>query len=582
VTLFGLVIVPSRAVAFSRIDPAEAARIFVRSALVGADVKRPLPFLIHNQALRETVAAMEEKLRRHDLLIGEEEMAQFYEQRLPGICDIRSLHRLIRNAGSDVFLRMTEEDLLARPPDPEDLASFPSTVVAGGWRLDCIYRYEPGKPLDGITLKVPAHAAPALPSQSLDWVIPGLVKEKILVLLKGLPKEYRKRLLPLNQTGGILLQAMERQGPLPTALSRAVFRKFGIEIPADLWPLDRLEERLKLRYAVVDDGERELAAGRDIGILRQDFSTQGETKAWVEARTLWEKTGLTGWDFGDVPERVALTADDENGPFAFPALAASDTGVSLRLFRSEGEARASHRRGVQALLVLRLPQELRHLRKSVCPAGDLKLWSAAFGGAKALEHAVMEKVLFDLFEVECRTAEAFHSHADAIRPRICSRGQEVIRVCAPVIMTLYEVSSQIRKQEAANAGNKPVLTFLAGLREELTRLVPPDFLIRYPEERLGHISRYLRGVAVRAERGAVHLEKVLTRGKELEDLVARYREIIRTLPPCASEDKIRDIEEFHWLLEEFTISLFAQELKTPFPVSRKRLEAKLREIERMV
>ncbi|MHB8769656.1 MAG: ATP-dependent RNA helicase HrpA [Syntrophales bacterium] len=581
VTLFGLVIVTGRPVSFGRIDPAEAAAIFIRSALVGGEVKRPLPFLAHNQSLIERIAGLEEKVRRHDLLIGEEQMAQFYEKRLPAISDIRSLRGLIRDRGSDGFLRMTEEDLLVKPPDPEEIALFPSTVAAGGWRLDCIYRFEPGKPLDGVTLKIPVHAAPSLPAHSLDWAVPGLLKEKVLALLRGLPKEYRKKLQPLAQTCETLLKEMERQGPLPTALGRAVFRKFGIDIPADRWPVDGLDEHLKLRYAVVDEGDHELAAGRDIGVLRQGFGGERETRAFAEVRRRWEKSGLTDWDFGDLPERVALTAGDGNGPVAFPGLRASETEVAIVLFRSESEARQFHRRGVRALAALRFSPELRHLHKALAPTGDLKLWAAAFGGAKALENAVAEKVMHDLFEGDCRTADAFHAHAEAVRPQILSRGQEVLRMCTPLIRVLYEVSTQLSSQEAAQRGNKPLLAFLTGLREELTRLVPPDFLVRYPEERIVHIARYLRGVAVRAERGAVHLEKVLTRGREVDEFVERQRELIRNLPPSATEEKLREIEEFQWLIEEYKISLFAQELKTPFPVSRKRLDVKLREIDRM-
>ncbi len=582
VTLFGLIIVAGRSVSFGRIDPAEAARIFIRSALVGGEVTRPLPFLAHNQSLIEKIAGLEEKVRRHDLLIGEEEMAQFYEQRLPPLSDIRSLQRLIRERGSDGFLRMTEEDLLVKPPDPEEIAQFPSTVAAGGWRLECVYRFEPGRPLDGVTLKIPVHAAPSLPAQSLDWAVPGLLREKVLALLRGLPKEYRKKLQPIAQTCETLLREMERQGPLPTALGRAVFRKFGIDIPADRWQMDGLEEHLRFRYAVVDEGDRELAAGRDIGVLRQEFGGEREPQAYAEARRRWEQSGLTGWDFGALPERVALTADARTGPVAFPGLCVAETDVAIVLFRSEAEARQSHRQGVRALVALRFPQELRHLHKALAPTGDLKLWAAAFGGAKALENAVAEKVMHDLFEADCRTAEAFHAHAEAVRPQILSRGHAILRMCTPLIRALYEVSSQISGQEAAQRGNKPVLAFLAGLREELTRLVPPDFLVRHPEERIGHIARYLRGLAVRAERGALHLEKILTRGAEVAEFVERVQVIVRNLSPDASEEKIREIEEFQWLIEEYKISLFAQELKTPVPVSRKRLDRKLREIDRML
>ena len=165
---------------------------------------------------------------------------------------------------------MTEEDLLAKEPDADELAQYPSAVSAGGWKLDLVYRFEPGKPLDGVTLKVPVHAVPALPAANLDWAVPGLLKDKVLALMKGLPKEYRKKLQPLAQTCETVLAGMEREGSLPAALGRFIFKRFNVDIPANLWPLEELEEHLKLRYAVVDSKDREVAAGRDIGVLHRE------------------------------------------------------------------------------------------------------------------------------------------------------------------------------------------------------------------------------------------------------------------------------------------------------------------------
>ncbi|MBI4633815.1 MAG: ATP-dependent RNA helicase HrpA [Deltaproteobacteria bacterium] len=582
VTLFGLVIVPGRLVSFGRIDPAEASRIFVRSALVEGEVKRPLPFLVHNQALIETITGLEEKVRRHDFLIGEEEMAQFYEERLPGICDIRTLTRLIRDKGDDAFLRMSEEDLLVKRPDPEEIALYPEAVSTGGWRLPFVYHFEPGKPLDGVTLKIPVQAIPALPADALDWAVPGLLREKVMALLRGLPKEYRKKLQPLNQTCDVILREMAQEGPLPTALGRFIFKTYGVDIPANLWPVEELEEHLKLRYAVVDGSGKELAAGRDIGVLRQEFVGEQESKAFAKARLTWEKSGLTAWDFGDLPERITLGAGGQHAPLAFLALAVSETGIGIRLFLSEPEAKSAHRQGVKALLTIRFRDEMKHLRKGIAPAGDLKLWAAAFGGLKPLENAFIEKVKHDLFTADVRTQTAFEAHADTVQPQILPRGQTVVRLAGPPLKALYEATAQLHALEVANRVNRPVHAFLAELRAELSRLVPADFLIRHDEERLTHIVRYLRALAIRAERGVVHLEKALERGKEIHDLVHWHDEMLRGLPPYATGEKRLALEEFVWMIEEYKVSLFAQELKTAIPVSRKRIEARMGEIERML
>ncbi len=582
VTLFGLVIVPGRPVSFGRIDPVEASRIFIRSALVEGEVKRPLPFLSHNRALIEKIAAMEDKVRRHDLLVGEEEMAQFYEKRLPGICDIRTLTRLVRDRGDDAFLRMKEEDLLAGQPDPAEIALYPEAVSTGAWRLPLAYRFEPGHPLDGVTLKVPVQAIPALPAEQLDWAVPGLLREKVMALLRSLPKQYRKQIQPLAATCETILREVKQEGPLPTALGCFLFERYGVDIPANLWPVEELEEHLKLRYAVVDGKGRELAAGRDMGVLRQEFVAERESRALAEARKTWEKTDLTAWDFGDLPERISLGRGGQQASFAFPALAAAETGVGIRLFLSEPEARSSHREGVKALLALRFRDELRHLRKGITLTGDLKLWSASFGGVKPLERAIVEKVMDDLLAADIRSKAAFEAHAEKVRQRILPRGQEIVRLAGPVLKALYEATAKLHDLERANRVNRPVLSFIAELREELGRLVPADFLVRYDEVRLNHVVRYLRALCIRAERGAVHLEKARERGKEIQELMEWHDEMLRGLPPYASEEKRRALEEFGWMIEEYKVSLFAQEIKTAFPVSRKRIEARIGEIERML
>jgi len=356
----------------------------------------------------------------------------------------------------------------------------------------------------------------------------------------------------------------------------------GVNIPADRWIHDDLEEHLKLRFSVVDGKDRELAAGRDIAILERGFIDEEESRAFAKARKTWEKTGLTTWDFGDLAESIPLQGERIRQGAAYPALQANENGVSLRLFRSAPEALRTHRAGVKALFALRFREELRHLRKGLAPVGDLKLWAAAFGGAKVLENALCEKVMHDLLESDVRTAEAFVSLAERVRPLLLPRGQELLKAARPLLKSLYDVTELFRTLEIANRGNRPFLTYLAGLREELAALLPADFLIRYDEERLVHIGRYLRALALRAERGAVHLEKALSRAAEIRELSDRRREIGEGLPSYASEEKRRAIDDLVWMIEEYKVSLFAQELKTPFPISRKRLDARIGEIERML
>jgi ATP-dependent helicase HrpA len=201
---------------------------------------------------------------------------------------------------------------------------------------------------------------------------------------------------------------------------------------------------------------------------------------------------------------------------------------------------------------------------------------------KPLENAILEKVMDDLFVAEIRSREAFDAHADKVRPQILPRSQAVVRLAGAPLKALYDATALLRTLEGANRGNRPLLAFLAELRGELARYLPADFLIRNGEERLSHIVRYVRALTIRAERGAVHLEKALERGKEIDEVARWHDELLRSLPPYSSGEKRRALEEFAWMIEEYKVSLFAQEIKTAFPVSRKRLAARMGEIERML
>jgi ATP-dependent helicase HrpA len=256
--------------------------------------------------------------------------------------------------------------------------------------------------------------------------------------------------------------------------------------------------------------------------------------------------------------------------------------VGICLFHSETEAHLSHLAGVKALLALHFRDEIKHLRKGIAPSGDLKLWAAAFGGGKVLENAITEKVMHDLFEKEVRTMEDFVAHADASRTRILPRGLEVLGMVQAPLKALFKATEQLRTLESANRRNRPVLAFLSALHGEVSQLIPQDFLIHYTEERIGHIERYLRALSLRAERSAVHLEKALERGREIQELAAWLEEQRHDLATHASPEKQQAIEDFRWLIEEYKISLFAQEIKTAGPISRKRIDVRIGEIQRML
>lgn len=582
VSLFGLVIVPGRPVSYGRIDPEIARQIFIRSALVEGDIRQNLPFLEHNRKLIAAVSAMEDKIRRRDLLADEEEIARFYSERLPGIYDIRTLQKLIRDRGGDGFLRMKEADILRSVPDQQALALYPDEIQSGRLRFKFSYRFDPGHPRDGITMKIPVHLLSRTSAEAAERLVPGLHREKILALLKGLPKEYRKKLHPISQTAGIIQTEMPSvEESLPSILGKFIHQRFGVDIPASAWPLDKMPDHLKMRFSIVDDRDREIFSGRDIVRFQTEMLSASETAVFDLARKAWEKTGLTKWDFGDLPEEIPLERGSVLQGFAYPALQAVDGSVGIRLFQARADAREAHAKGVMALYRHHFEPELKHLKKSLVLSGDMKVWAASFGGYRVLENRIFEKILCDLFCVSIRTAAAFHRHAEATAPGILPAGQALLKEIHPFVQAYHETVATLRAFEMAHRTNEPAKQFLRSVREDLERLVPTDFLLKYDSPRRAHIVRYLKALQIRAERGLLHLDKAQNNFIKIKSFSDFLKESLKVMTPESSSEKLQALEAFRWMIEEYKVSVYAQELKTPFPISPKRLVEKMREIERM-
>lgn len=581
VSIFGLVIVPRRTVSFGRINPGEARTIFVRDGLMTGELRSRFPFLHHNRELWERIRRMEEKTRRRDFL-NEEAVFSFYAERLEGVSDVRGLRKLIRRKGGDGFLFMKERDILRQQPETEELAAFPDHLYLSGIHLPMSYRFAPGTEEDGVTLRVPVGVLTGLSQADIDWAVPGVNRERIMFLLKALPKEYRKKLPSAAEISAALMMDLRpgRTG-LTAAMSAYISEKYHVSIPTFLWAVDRLPEHLKMRLEIIDGNSRIVAAGRDLAALRRETLAQGESAGFAEVRRRLERENLRGWDLGDIPESVPITIRGTTLGWAFPALAAEGEGVALRLFRNRAEAETVHLSGVRRLFEIRFSTDLRHLRKSLTLPDSWKGGAELFCGPKGLEKILYEKVCWDLFAKPIRTLEAFLRHGEEVRSRIIPRGMEVMELSRSVVFAIGETLSTLSRLEKAEVKSPSALKFLSSLRDELTRLIPADFLIRYKESCLPHICRYIKALAIRAVRGLMDLGK----DAQKEAQVRRYEERLTRMREAAALEvnpiKTTALEEMVWTIAEYKVSLFAQELKTPYPVSPKRIEEKFKEIERL-
>lgn len=583
VVLFGLTIVEHRSVAYERINPEDARKIFIREALVTGETGRKLPFVEHNRSLWEKVKTMEDKLRKRGIAADEEAIAGLYEQKLPLLSDIRSLQKWIKDRGGDEFLRFREEDLIAGGPDPEALRQYPDSIRLGNAVLSCRYRFEPGRAGDGVTVRVPMGLVARASSENIEKHLPSLQEEKVLHWLKSLPKNIRLKLPPpIRVAERFGRPPADEDRSLPAALSRFLSDEYHLTVSPGFWTPEKLPVHLQIRYSVVDDRGSEIRSSRDIGELRRELTEEVQRTSLEDCRRQWEKENLTAWDFGRLPEHIELAGKHGVTGCAYPALQARGETVHLRIFADPREAASSHAAGVAALYCIHFADRMKQLRKNISLGGRLKEQAALLGSARQVERSVFDRVKKDLFQRPWRSAEEFEKHVDDVRPKILSYGQEVVAEITPVLASFAETREGLQKLIFKNRSHRPAAKFLQATLAEMSALVPEDFVLQYDFDRLRHLPRYLKALSMRAERGSLNLASTESKLREAAIYEARLQEVRAAMNEDASKEKHNKVEELRWMIEEYKVSLFAQELKTPYPVSPKRLDQLIQEIGNML
>jgi ATP-dependent helicase HrpA len=590
VSLFGLVIVSGRPVAYGKIHPEEAADIFIRKALVEEEVARPFPFMIHNRELIQQLADLEHKTRQRDILVSTEEMAQFYHSRLPRpFYDIRTFARFLKDRKTDDFLRMTRHDLEKTRVGDDHLALFPDVLDTGQGNFALSYQFNPGDAADGITIKVPADTAAQVPRTALEKLVPGLFEEKIIGLIKGLPKTYRVRLVPVQETAIRIAKELPKDDrPLFSQLSAFIRKHYGITIPATAWSEDSLPDHLKMRISIRDHQDREITALRDPSILSQfpATRTQPGTTAFDRFRRRFEKTGITAWSDPELPEEIFQEIDiDEADGFSrkgYPGLKIEDEGVSLRLFSSRKQAVVAHAKGVRQLYEMQFPGDFKAIRKDIRTQEGLRQIAPYFNKPGAFQDAVNACITKDLFEKNLRTKAAFEAHIQALRPVLYQKTRDLLTDILAVGQAYADCFSLIQSLSLKHRNGPRAGQILARLSEDLKNLVPPHFLSLYPMERIRHLPRYVACITIRAQRGVDNPVKEAEKAQKLDRFVHHLSTQVAGLSENSSAEKARKVEDFFWLLEEYKISVFAQEIKTAVKVSAKILEKELHALSIMI
>ena len=540
-TLYGLPVYSGRRVSLAPFDAAAAREILIRSGLVEGDFDSRAPFFAHNRRLVADIERLEHKSRRPDILVDDELIHAFYDERIPAeVHDAAGLERWRREAerARPRLLYLAREDLMRHEAAGITTDNFPPALQVGANRFALDYHFEPGSARDGVTLSVPLAALNQVPAARSEWLVPGLLKEKVKALARAMPQRLRHKLGPLDEFAEEFCAAVPAADtPLAPALARHIRATAGFEVPQDAFRPDSAPPHLHMNFRVVDDSGRQLAMGRDLAELKQQFSAR--TEAALQPDPAAERH--TGWTMGDLAEVMQIERGAQT-LVGYPALADAGDAVTLQVFDSPEKARETHRAGVRRLLAIALRDRIRGLEADVIAA------------------ALDRTFLTDSLPMQ---AHDFARRVDEGRSRFNLIAQEISRTAARILGE----QAALQKKIAVFSKNFPKET--EDVRQQLARLLAPGWLARTPWERLQHLPRYLKAASLRLDKLRADPARDARLAAELAPLEQGYRR------QAAARERYGEpgapFEQFGWLLEELRVSLFAQELRTPVPVSAKRL-----------
>jgi ATP-dependent helicase HrpA len=583
--LYGLTLSARRRVNFGNVAPAEARQIFVREGLVEREGGIDAAFQRRNRELQHQVELMEAKIRRRDILIDEQAMCDFYLARLPP--DVNSTATLQRWLGgrhhdrnkasspqqrstaasegkSETLLMMSLPDLMRREVPEITTDSHPDTYRLGGNRLPLEYRFEPAAANDGITLVVPEPLLNSLDSGHLAWLIPGWRIEKITNVLRALPKQIRKLVVPVPDYAARAAEELDPTTDFNSALAAWITRATGQTVTAEEVADLPLPEHLRFNIRIVDLQGATLSEGRDLSTLHRSVRRgRADAPASVKARA---NSRHRSWDFGPVPVEQTVQRGDLKF-VVYPSLRDHGDGVEIIEARSESEAVDLLRQAVLRLAILALPEQYKYARKKFAEQRDLMLLGQGMSTRKPLAEGLAERAFELCFLADDaplpRSAEEFERLLDRGRANF---GAVVDRVAAHVTEVLRE--ARLARERSAALNNPAFKPVVEDTRAQLSALIPPEFPLQVPTVLWPHLPRFLKALARRVDKVAGNLK----RDVELMNRVAPFAKAFKELNAQDAKAESRpELARLHWMIEEFRVSLFAQDLRTALPVSEKRL-----------
>jgi ATP-dependent helicase HrpA len=569
-TLYGLPIVENRTVAYGRIDPQLSRELFIRSALVEGDWETRHEVFAENAQLLEQVEELEHRARRRDILSGDQAIFDFYDARIPADV-VSAAHfdrwwRDARRADPDL-LTFTRELLVdeqaAEAVDPRE---WPQTWKQGDLTLQLSYRFEPGTDNDGVTVHVPLPLLGQLRADRFEWLVPGLRAELVTTLIRSLPKELRRPLVPVPETVAAVLAALQpRREPLLDAMASAIERLRGVRVPPSAWDLSRLPPHLRMTFRVEDSERGVLAEGNDLGAVRDQVRPLLRDELTAQSAQL-ERSGERSWTMGTLPREVTLPGTGQ-AVRAYPALVDEGETVGVRVLETPGAQRAAMHAGTRRLLLLTAPSPARYVTERLSNAAKLTLSAAPHGSVAAVLDDATAAAVDSLIASGGGPAwdeEAFARLRDHVAGNLAETTASVIDQVVAILGAAREVQVLLEPLTAV-----PLQPARADVAEQVRRLVYPGFVTATGVGRLADVERYLRAAARRVERlpNAVAVDR--DRMNAVHELERAYRVRLQAAPGAAA------LREVPWMLEELRVSHFAQSLGTRGQVSSKRIRRAL-------
>ncbi|MEU7526977.1 ATP-dependent RNA helicase HrpA [Saccharothrix sp. NPDC042600] len=566
VTLYGVPIVAGRRVNYGRIDPEASRELFIRHALVQGEWTTHHKFFHHNRALLEEVAELENRARRRDIVVDDEVLFDFYDQRV-GAEVVSARHfdtwwKKTRPAQPELLTfdkAMLVNDRAEVEPD-----AYPDQLTRGGLTLPLSYRFEPGAAVDGVTVRLPLPALTALPDDSLSWQVPGMRTDLVVALIRSLPKTIRRNFVPVPDVAAAALTGISPDEPLLPALERQLTKLTGVIVTREDWQLDQVPEHLKLTFQVVDEQDRALAQGKDLAALKRQLRGRLRESLAAAAASL-TRTGITSWDFDALPRTVR---EEQSGitVTAYPALVDKGDSVAIEILDTPGRQAHAMRAGTRRLLLLTVPSPVKMLQRGLTNAEKLTLTRNPHGGvANLLADCISAAVdhLVTSAGGPAWDARGFARLTDYVRKYLGETVFEVVREVRNVLDAAQDAELRLSGIKGSAYEDS-----LADVRAQLRGLVHQGFVTAAGAARLSDTHRYLQGISRRLEKLPTNLARDREWMDRVHEVHAEYRDLRAALP---ADEPQPELDEVRWMIEELRLSYFAQTIPTRGSVSDKRV-----------